>query len=270
MKKIATLSLLLTAPFMLSSCSLLTKFLNEFHKKTSANDSFKVSVEDNDGFKVTVKSKKGLTPTDDHHLSTSNRLANSSYNPESYYFTYRTGPDMEQVGIVHLDGDLSYDSSDSIYYAFIFEITFEKVNELDTRNNIMLEPSLSNWEASSKHDTTIAKGARMAFIAHDPHYANDVIWAQLENSNECRYMNGLGEDNYYPENIRLVAEDTMTSGYEWDDPSNLNNCLGHFGEDKNKITSTVAVWFEGTDPHVVNENYVNDLELKISMEFSLR
>ena len=58
--------------------------------------------------------------------------------------------------------------------------------------------------------------------------------------------------------------------YEWEINPDGVNCIGHFDEDKNKITTTVAIWLEGTDPNVTNVNFSDDLALKMRMAFNLR
>ena len=268
MKKIATLSLLLAAPFALSSCSMIMNWYRKFTKVVTMNNPFAITIQENDDFRITLKVKDGLSITDDYHMSSSKQLVPSSYNPDTFDFVYKyITHGEEEIGFRHIGDDLR-DDENKYYYAFAFDMTIEKTNTSDSRNYILIDQSNSEWEVSSKTNTAMMDGMRVGFIVNDPRYTNNVVWAPLQDSNQCRHMLGTGEEVPYSEEVRLLARDTMV--YEWEINPDGVNCIGHFDEDKNKITTTVAIWLEGTDPNVTNVNISDDLAIKMRMAFNLR
>ena len=268
MKNFGKLSLLLAAPFLLSSCSLVMSWYKKATDVVSANDPLQIQVVDNgDGFMdIGVKNEQGLTKRNDRSLSSSNKLIPSSFNPVARYVAYKDIKYGESyVGFRQIIDDLR-NEDDSAYYGFVFEISFLKLQTESERNHIVMDVSGSSLE--DKSNLEMRKGMRMAFLAYDYSYSNDLIWAPYRNRSECTYMDGDSIDHEYPEDLRVVAKDTQI-GYEWDDIPQSQTYLGSFGEDKTKLSYYGLIWIEGTDPSVINENS-SDLHIDITLSFALK
>ena len=266
MKNIGKLTLLLATPFLLSSCSAIMAWYKKATDVVTKNDPLQVSVTDNgdEYMNISVKNKQGLTLRDDHHLSSENRLIPSSYNPVSKFLTYYRYRSAEpEVGIRQIMDDLRNDDN-SAFYAFLFEISFERTQS--EHNNLMFNISGSSLE--DKNNLEMSKGMRLALLPFDYNYSNDFIWAPLQNRANCVYMDGNGVNQYYPDDLHVVAHDTPAT-YEWDNFQQSQSYLGSFSEDKTKLSFYGLIWIEGTDPSVVNENS-SDLKIDMTLSFMLK
>lgn len=172
-------------------------------------------------------------------------------------------------------------NSKHIYAAMTFKINFSiNFGPTDKDKGLYLNNTVaqSSFTVANNEFPVTARGFRMAFVPDvvpTDCEAKAKVFADLQTASECRYANGM--DNY--NGTLYVPNELIDSEYNAQLPINVGNheeavnrpdYLATFkaptlgSNPRISISYTVVVWFEETDPEIINNNDVTEYQTVIS------
>lgn len=159
----------------------------------------------------------------------------------------------------------------NVYTVIALSISFSKmIYPSDYAMAILFDNEGSSFEING---SSISKAIRVGIISDNIVFQSSTgvskVWAPLQTADNCKYVSDMDTISGTAYTNDIIDKDYSGGGiFSWDSLDNVkqrNDYLGCFragnqiGTVKQQLIFAVVIWFEGTDPELVNRNIAEGL-----------